>query len=209
MELGRWELVRTTVESDGNTLMNRWFARYGLISKEVSELENDSPSWNECYLQMKNREYAGDIVRGYYIEGISGIQFMLPEAVRLLGSHSEDYCVVNAIDPAQAYGRILPHCSDAVSFSCIASTVIVLKLGKVVTVLEKYGERLTTVLEGNELRDSLSAVKNAFQQKRIWPVQKKLIIKVLPQDERDATLSEMLKDLGFEPEINRFVYWRR
>jgi hypothetical protein len=91
----------------------------------------------------------GRVNRGYYIKGISGIQFMLPEACdRLI--ISDGYSVLNACDPAQAYGRIIPYNDDGRSWTCIPGTAVVQHSGVPVLIVEGYGERFRPVSQSKE-----------------------------------------------------------
>lgn len=55
-------------------------------------------------------EMRGEIRRGYFVEGLSGMQFALPDAVRMLdeikstNQNNELPVVLNACDPANPYG---------------------------------------------------------------------------------------------------------
>ncbi len=197
MEMGRWELAWPVVEDDLQKLIDRWFNRYGLLSRDTLSMERTAFSWNEIYEALKQREYGGAILRGYFIQGISGIQFMLPKAYQSLEA-SGGLQVINACDPAQVYGKILPHSESLLPFTNIPGTVIVSKAGKPIMVLERFGERIQLSGSPEEVTEAAQAFKKAFTEKRIWPDRKKVVVKQWPEDtaERD-TLKVALKAAGF------------
>jgi hypothetical protein len=54
-------------------------------------------------------EYGGEVVRGYFVHGLSGEQYALADALRDLEAPSrraEPHVLVNMIDPANLWGRV-------------------------------------------------------------------------------------------------------
>src|SRR5947207_6819890 len=54
-------------------------------------------------------EYGGEVVRGYFVEGLSGEQYALAHALTDLGAsprRAEPHVLVNMVDPANVSGRI-------------------------------------------------------------------------------------------------------
>ena len=122
---------------------------------------------------------------------------MLPKAYQSLEA-SGGLQVINACDPAQVYGKILPHSESLLPFTNIPGTVIVSKAGKPIMVLERFGERIQLSGSPEEVTEAAQAFKKAFTEKRIWPDRKKVVVKQWPEDtaERD-TLKVALKAAGF------------
>ncbi len=89
-------------------------------------------------------ELRGEIRRGYFVAGLSGLQFALPQAVEQLraASESDELVVLNASDPATVFGGELK--DIPLRFARIPSTHVVLWRGQLVLVAEDNGERLTT-----------------------------------------------------------------
>src|SRR2546430_15631616 len=53
-------------------------------------------------------EYGGEIVRGYFVEGLSGEQYALLDALADLAagrSRAQPHALVNMVDPANLWGR--------------------------------------------------------------------------------------------------------
>lgn len=207
-EMGRWEIAWPVKESDSPKLLDRWLSRYGLLSREILSLEESNASWNTVYEALKLREYAGDILRGYFFRGISGIQFMLPEAWQKLDS-SSGMQVINACDPAQVYGKIIPHSESTLAFTNIPGTVLVMDAGKPVLVFERFGESVSFDGGLDLVSKAAQAFREAFDKKRVWPDRKKIIIKYWPEDaSQRELLQSALSSAGFKNEIMKMILYR-
>ncbi len=209
-DMGRWELASFKPEYSLASKINTWFLRYGILCREIITLEQSSFTWSSVYEQLKKMEYTGNILRGYFISGISGIQFMLPEAERKLNNVCEDIFTLNACDPSQVYGRIVPHSKINTAFMCVPGTAFIIKGGKALAVLERYGERIS--LETGSYEESVAALeefKKSFDERRIWPDIKKLEVKIWPEDNsKKNLLQSVLKQAGFEKNAAAMVLWK-
>lgn len=209
MEMGRWELACPPKPLSMQEFIDRCGLRYGILTKEIIGLEESPYTWPLVYEQLKHMEYAGDILRGYFFTGISGIQFMLPAAAKTLELDKADYHVLNACDPAQPYGRIVPQAEHDLPFTCVPGTVIVFYRGRPVVLLERHGEKISYVSDIPNLCEAFTAFKNAFQEKRVWPDRKRIAVKYWPENpEEKERLQSALTAAGFMPEIDKMVLWR-
>jgi ATP-dependent Lhr-like helicase len=208
MEMGRWEIAWPVPERDLQQLLDRWLNRYGLLCRESLSTEAGSASWNEVYEALKVREYAGKVVRGYFVQGISGMQFMLPEAYQRLGS-SPGMQVINACDPAQAYGRIIPHSASALPFTNVPGTVVVTFAGMPCVVFERFGEKVTFAGTAAQVTQAIQLFKVAFVEKRVWPGRRRVVVKYWPEDadEREI-LQTALAASGFRNVVQDMVLRR-
>lgn len=208
-EMGRWELVWPMGGKSPEEQEDRLFKRYGLLCREAVAQEKSPYGWNELYESLKRREYADKIMRGYFAEGLSGIQFMLPAAYALMDGPF-GYKVLNACDPAQAYGKILPRSLSPLPFTTVPSTALVLREGIPAAVFEKYGERIIYEGATDALGDILDTFVKAFRSGRIWPDRKKILVKEWPESQEEtSSLMEALSLAGFKREIMRMVLWRQ
>ncbi|MCR9141504.1 MAG: DEAD/DEAH box helicase [bacterium] len=96
--LDREELIRERVRI--------LFARYGVLFREL--LANEAPllRWSEVFRQLRLMELSGEILGGYFFEGVPGLQFISPAANRLLGRGVDRSAVygLSAKDPASLAG---------------------------------------------------------------------------------------------------------
>ena len=113
-------------------------------------------SWALLYRQFQLMEMRGEVRRGYFVEGLPGIQFALPEAVECLRTWTRpeaagagDLVLLNASDPANLFGPALPGVEaqehDPGRFTRIPANYVVLLRGRPVLLLETGGERVTTL----------------------------------------------------------------
>jgi len=115
---GRWSLVRDLVpepaEPTARALARACalLERYGIVSREAAQAEEQP--FGPLYKVLREMEDAGRARRGWFVEGLAGAQFAWPGAVDRLraerrGAAAEPEVVaLPAIDPANAYGALLP-----------------------------------------------------------------------------------------------------
>ena len=88
-------------------------ARYGIFAREFLPREQTT-TWTPLGRAFERMELRGEIRRGYFVEGLSGMQYALPDAARLMstlhdrGSNSKEPVLVSACDPANPYGSGIP-----------------------------------------------------------------------------------------------------
>lgn len=116
---GRWSLVRAPrvlgpdVDEGvwAESIARQWLARYGIVSREVWRRERPTIGWRAIYRELKRLEFRGEVRRGYFVQGLSGAQFALPEAVEALRSAEEaepEPIVMPATDPANVFSLPMP-----------------------------------------------------------------------------------------------------
>src|SRR5262249_55960577 len=84
---GRWSLAawgRPEPELQALTQAALLLQRYGVVARELALLDPWLLPWRVLYEVLSRMELAGDVRRGYFVEGLSGAQFALPEAAQLL-----------------------------------------------------------------------------------------------------------------------------
>ncbi len=97
----------------------RLLRRYGVVCRAVVQAEGIEGGFSTLYPVLKGLEERGQIRRGFFVEGLEGAQFALPEAVeRLRAARPEgppaagwtvaDALLLPAIDPANPWGALLP-----------------------------------------------------------------------------------------------------
>src|SRR5204863_4569632 len=86
---------------------------YGVIFRRLLERESLSVSWYELGRIYRRLEARGEIRGGYFIAGVSGEQFALPEAIGLLRSIRKSQpdmqlVTLSAADPLNLQGILTP-----------------------------------------------------------------------------------------------------
>ena len=87
--------------------------RYGVVFRRLLERENFDVSWYELGRIYRRWEARGEIRGGYFVGGISGEQFALPEAIGLLrsirkASPKNELITLSAADPLNLQGILTP-----------------------------------------------------------------------------------------------------
>ena len=112
--LGRWSAVGTVAPADRHEAFSEQAAlavlcetllrRYGVVFRAVLERETLLPPWRQLLRYLRRMEDRGEVHGGRFVDGFSGEQFALPEAVGLLRRHADmpdhdQLKVINATDP--------------------------------------------------------------------------------------------------------------
>jgi ATP-dependent Lhr-like helicase len=123
---GRWSLLRAHMsspsgngaESSAREAAIEKFARillcrYGVMFRRLLERESLGVNWYELGRIYRRWEARGEIRGGYFVAGISGEQFALPEAIGLLRSlrkapSSGELITLSAADPLNLQGILTP-----------------------------------------------------------------------------------------------------
>ncbi len=160
---GRWSLVSDLCSSTVSD--TEWAAawadllleRQGVITRTGALAENVVGGLNTLYPVLDHLEETGRIRRGYFVEGLGGIQFALPGAVDRLRSiePAGGPVILAAADPANPYGTLLPwpkHPQGRPSRS--AGAYIVLHDGRPIAFLERGGKRLLLFAGDQDLHNA-------------------------------------------------------
>ncbi len=124
---GRWSLLRTDVasqssgngaESSAREVAVEQFARvllhrYGVVFRRLLERESFPVTWYELGRIYRRWEARGEIRGGYFVGGIGGEQFALPEAIGLLRSIRKartngELIKLSGADPLNLQGILTP-----------------------------------------------------------------------------------------------------
>ena len=125
---GRWSLLRmpdpeTSTPGRGNAVENRegsveafarvLLRRYGVVFRRILEKESMSVSWFELIRVYRRLEARGEIRGGYFVGGVSGEQFALPEAIGSLRSTRKtagkgELIAISGADPLNLAGILTP-----------------------------------------------------------------------------------------------------
>ena len=92
---GRWSRLNLPPD-DPQARLLAWAGilldRYGVLSREVVALEPSAPGWGELAPLLARAEWRGEVRRGYFVEGLSGVQYASEEAaaeLARLAAHPE------------------------------------------------------------------------------------------------------------------------
>ncbi len=156
---GRWSRLDLPAEPDETGLL-AWAAmlldRYGVITREILNLEPWAPAWSDLVPLLSRAEWRGEIRRGFFVEGLSGVQYATDEAatelVRLSAAAEEPDPLVWVLttDPANLYGSGAPLDIELLGGGTarlprLPGNSLVLRRGRPVLIIESYAKRLTAL----------------------------------------------------------------
>ena len=171
---GRWSLVpwgSPEPEALAVTQANLLLYRYGVVARELALLDPTLPPWRVLYEVLSRLELVGEVRRGYFVEGLSGAQFALPEAARQLqdlqlpSTAAAPVVLLSSADPANLYGSGAPFDIPLLDggtrpFLRRPGNWLVLRAGRPVLLAEQQGRRVTALASAS--RDDVLAAAAAL-----------------------------------------------
>lgn len=209
---GRWSLVHTksilgsplTEEEKIQQQARQLLLRYGIVAREIAKREEHLLPWSLLAMELQRMEMRGEIRRGYFVEGLSGMQFALPEAVTMMETikterHTmEEPLVVNACDPANPYGSGIELPQVHSTFRRVASNFLIYYKGMPIVWLENYAARISLIAEPSEevVRRALLQFLNHI---RTSYTDKSAIVVEYCNDLRpsESPMADILRSIGF------------
>ncbi len=138
------------------------FRRYGILFREVVAYELPLLQWAAIFKALRLMELSGEILSGYFFEGIPGVQFISHEAFRFLneGLPEDQAYWMNATDPASLCGVRLDSLKGVFP-SRVPSNHVVYRGEKVTVVSRRNGSALSFHVTPDDPRifDCLSFLK--------------------------------------------------
>jgi ATP-dependent Lhr-like helicase len=156
-DAGRWTLINTQQANNEQQsqhiehIARILLKRYGVVFRKLLERESRLPSWRELLYVYRRMEARGELRGGRFVEGFSGEQFALPEAVSLLrtaaNQPTQDLIAISAVDPLNFTGILLP----GSRVTATNKNKILFRSGKPIAVSKsgqvEYLEKLTTEIQ--------------------------------------------------------------
>ncbi len=156
---GRWSRLNPS-PADPEARLLAWASalldRYGVLSREVVALEPSAPGWGELAPLLARAEWRGEVRRGYFVEGLSGVQYASEEAaaeLARLAAHPEPaspVVLVPTVDPANLYGAGAPLDIDLLDGGTarmprVLGNYLAIRDGRPILIVESHGRRLTAL----------------------------------------------------------------
>jgi ATP-dependent Lhr-like helicase len=156
---GRWSAAawgRPEPEAQAVLQAQLLLERCGVAARELALLDPWLPSWRILYEVLSRMELAGEVRRGYFVEGLSGAQFALPEAAQQLqdlhlpSTAAAPAVLLHSQDPANLYGSGAPFdvaLLDGGTRPLLrrSGNWLVLRAGRPVLLAEQQGRKLTAL----------------------------------------------------------------
>lgn len=202
MQAGRWDVVRPVRERTIEEKLEACARFSPVICKETAAAWG--LPWQEALSVLRIWEYTGQARRGYFVRELSGAQFILGKdyesVVRRLYRPEKKLVWVNAVDPAQCWGKILPH-KEGRSFINVPGTAVACLGGVPVAVMERQG-KILRIWEEALQEACLILFVSEWKQGRILADRKRIVVKEYPVGAQTA-----LKQAGFRKEMQDYVLY--
>jgi ATP-dependent Lhr-like helicase len=146
--VGRWSALADdeplSPEAREEARAHLLLARYGVVARELA-----GGDWATLRHTLLRMEYGGEVVRGYFVEGLSGEQYALEESLSDLSAsarRAEPHVLVNLADPANLWGRAWPlsrRDGSRLAVARLPHAWLLVRAGRPVLLAENYGRELT------------------------------------------------------------------
>ena len=207
LSAGRWDIVRPIQEKTIEEKLETCFDYSPILCKETASA--CGLSWQEALSVLRIWEYTGQARRGYFVKDLSGAQFIRGKdyegVIRQLHNPEKKLVWVSAVDPAQCWGKILPH-QEGKNFINVPGTAVACLGGKPVAVMERQGKVLRIVetdLPEKTLEECFKLFAEEFKRGSIFSAVKRVVVK-----EYDDTVREALGKAGFMKEMQDYVLYK-
>ncbi|MDE6909262.1 MAG: DEAD/DEAH box helicase [Lachnospiraceae bacterium] len=212
LQAGRWDVVKPLREQSGEEAikarLERCFDRSHIVCRETALASGIS--WQEALSVLRVWEYTGQVRRGYFVRGLSGAQFIrdrdYASVIRNLAKPEKKIIWVNAADPVQCWGKILPH-KEGHGFLNVPGSVVACYGGMPIAVMERQGNTLRMLDEKADdeklLEECLTIFAENYRKAKLYPDNKRIVVKKYPDFAKDA-----LTRAGFFREMQDYVIYR-
>ena len=190
--------------------------------KEFYRREHGLLSWHTIFQCLKRLEWQGEIRRGYFVAGLSGVQFALPEALELLERiHQQQFTpadapvVLNCMDPALPYGgtvdwNMTKADGSSPKIARVPGNYLAFLKGQPTLYAEKFFNRLTD--NGNLAEKDFTCIAELFSDwlklpPPLRPQNRIEITEINDHPAAKAKYSQPLIDLGYAREGKGLTLW--
>ncbi len=206
LRAGRWDVVRPSAKQTQKQAIEQQlegcFDRSMVLCRETAVAWGIS--WQEALSVLRVQEYTGQVRRGYFVQGMSGAQFIRDKdaasVTRILQQPEEKLVWVSAVDPAQSWGNVLPH-PDGRNFVRVPGTAAAFCGGLAVAVMERQGKLLRLFDEARAV-ECMEAFVKEYQAGRLFSGLKRIVVKEYPD-----TAAQALAQAGFRREMHDFALY--
>jgi ATP-dependent Lhr-like helicase len=215
---GHWRRI-DDVQGSGDVLaleelvkdrIRQLFRRYGILFREL--LANELPylRWRELVRSLRLMELSGEILTGHFFQGISGLQFISPEAFRMLQEPlPQDHIFwISAIDPVSLCGVPLEPLRASLP-QRLSSTFLVYHGSRLAAVSRRLGKDL--VINGEPGDAHLQEYLALFQEllsREFNPLRSVRVETINGEPALRSPYAEAMKHAGFQAARTGWELWR-
>ncbi len=206
---GRWSLVEPRSDEEtrrSHARTEAFLERHGVLTRCALETERSTGGFSGIYPVLRAMEDAGQVVRGYVVEGLGAAQFAARGAVDRLRAQaaaedSRSPLILAATDPAQPYGAALPWpevLGETRHRPGRKAGALVALVGGVPTLyLERGGRSLLTFTdETSALRAAAEGLADLVKRGRLGQL---AVQRTDGESAHSSAIAEILTEAGFRP----------
>ena len=125
--------------------------RYGILFREILWKESSDFSWKTLFRTLRLMELSGELITGYFFQGIPGPQFTTQKTVQRLRKKLPSDLIywINAADPVSLCGIPVPVLRKGFP-KRVSSNHLVFRGNKLIILSERSGKKLTINLSPND-----------------------------------------------------------
>jgi ATP-dependent Lhr-like helicase len=118
--------------------------RYGVLFRELLGREPSGWRWGDVFPSLRLMELSGEIFSGHFFQGIPGLQFISPEAFRMLSGDLDEDAVfwISSLDPVSPCGLGLEAFKGEIP-KRLAGNHLVYHGSRLVLISRSYGRNVT------------------------------------------------------------------
>ena len=199
VSMGRWERACRERPLTREEAMDRQLNLCPILCRETC----GNLSWPAALEKLRSLELSGVMRRGYFVSGLSGAQFVyaddLDRVRAALERDSGEYVCLNAVDPAQLWGKLLKHLPGR-EFLIVSGTAVVLRGGVPVCVFERQGAVLRLFEDDPQ---AVECFARAFTGRRVFWGKTRVCVK-----EFSPAAPALLQQAGFRREALDYVLYQ-
>jgi ATP-dependent Lhr-like helicase len=195
--------------------------RYGILVKEWYRRENGLLPWHQIFQVLKRLEWQGEIRRGYFVSGLSGVQFALPEALEILetiyrkpSSGDNQPILLCSMDPALPFsggdsGLIHPDGSP-IKLNRSPANHLVLMDGRVIITFERNFQRFSVFHDlPQPVWEALSKILHGYlKMSHLLKRANRLeILQINSQPAATSPYADKLMKTGFDKDGDKMILW--
>ncbi len=206
-----WQVSDLLTEQPGDTAWAKaWtdalLERYGVLTRAAALAESIPGGMTALYPVLDAMEGTGQVRRGYFVEGMGGLQFAHAGAVdrlRAPDSAPTTTTVLAAADPANPYGTLLPWPeSSGGRASRSAGAYVILHGGDPLLFLEKGGRRAALLTPDPEAHPAAAGALGEIGERN-----RRLRLETIDgQPAQSHPLGALLAETGFAPAPRGLAY---
>ncbi len=221
---GRWSLIPWGIpdaERQALFAAKLLLQRYGIVARELALMDDRMPPWRVLYEVLSRLEMAGEVRRGFFVEGLSGAQFALAGAVGQLQeaglpSQAEAPLVLlHSLDPANMYGTGAPLDIPLLDegtrpFFRRIGNWLVLKGGRPVLLIEQQGKKLTPLASARpeDLAKAVALLPHILGKNQWRDIKHKLVVETWNEQPVTSTPGkDMLAAAGFVRDYQSMAWY--